>query len=308
MTLVRIPKTELDVFPMCLGGNVFGWTADSAQSREILDGFVAAGGNFIDTADVYSSWKPGNTGGESETIIGDWMAQRGNRAEVVVATKVAKLVGREGLSRENILAAAEDSLRRLKTDYLDIFYAHEDDPSVELEESLGAFDELVRTGKVRYIAASNYSGARLLEAVETSRDNGFVEFIALQNQYNLADREPFEADAAPVLEQLGLASIPYYGLAAGFLTGKYQPGVEVNSDRAEGVARLFTADGWATLKRLERVASEAQAPLASTALAWLREQSVFTVPIASARTIEQLGPLMKIVRLDQEQITYLSGN
>lgn len=308
MTLVRIPKTELDVFPMCLGGNVFGWTADSAQSREILDGFVAAGGNFIDTADVYSSWKPGNTGGESETIIGDWMAQRGNRAEVVVATKVAKLVGREGLSRENILAAAEDSLRRLKTDYLDIFYAHEDDSSVELEESLGAFDELVRTGKVRHIAASNYSGARLLEAVETSRDNGFVEFIALQNQYNLADREPFEADAAPVLEQLGLASIPYYGLAAGFLTGKYQPGVEVNSDRAEGVARLFTADGWATLKRLERVASEAQAPLASTALAWLREQSVFTVPIASARTIEQLGPLMKIVRLDQEQITYLSGN
>lgn len=308
MTSVRIPKTNLDVFPLCLGGNVFGWTADAAESSHLLDGFVAGGGNFIDTADVYSAWVPSNEGGESETIIGDWMERRGNRADVVIATKVAKWGPRAGLSRANILAAADDSLRRLKTDYIDVYYAHEDDQTVELEESLGAFDELVRSGKVRYIAASNYSGARLKQAVTVSRANGLSEYIAIQNQYNLADREPFESDVVPVLTELGISAIPFYGLAAGFLTGKYQPGAKVDSDRAEGVSRLFTEAGWGTLKRLEQVSKEIGAPLATTALAWLRAQPTVSVPIASARTLNQLAPLMQIVRLSEAQSAFLSAD
>lgn len=308
MTSVRIPKTNLDVFPLCLGGNVFGWTADAAESSHLLDGFVAGGGNFIDTADVYSAWVPSNEGGESETIIGDWMERRGNRADVVIATKVAKWGPRAGLSRANILAAADDSLRRLKTDYIDVYYAHEDDQTVELEESLGAFDELVRSGKVRYIAASNYSGARLKQAVSVSQANGFNEYIAIQNQYNLADREPFESDVVPVLTELGISAIPFYGLAAGFLTGKYQPGANVDSDRAEGVSRLFTEAGWGTLNRLEQVSKEIGAPLASTALAWLRAQPTVSVPIASARTLNQLAPLMQIVRLSEAQNAFLSAD
>lgn len=308
MTSVRIPKTNLDVFPLCLGGNVFGWTADAADSSHLLDGFVAGGGNFIDTADVYSAWVPRNEGGESETIIGDWMERRGNRADVVIATKVAKWGPRAGLSRANILAAADDSLRRLKTDYIDVYYAHEDDQTVELEESLGAFDELVRSGKVRYIAASNYSGARLKQAVAVSRANGLSEYIAIQNQYNLADREPFESDVAPKLTELGISSIPFYGLAAGFLTGKYQPDTKVDSDRAEGVSRLFTEAGWGTLKRLEQVSNEIGAPLASTALAWLRAQPTVSVPIASARTLNQMAPLMQIVRLSEAQSAFLSAD
>lgn len=308
MTSVRIPKTNLDVFPLCLGGNVFGWTADAAESSYLLDGFVAGGGNFIDTADVYSAWVPSNEGGESETIIGDWMERRGNRADVVIATKVAKWGPRAGLSRANILAAADDSLRRLKTDYIDVYYAHEDDQTVELEESLGAFDELVRSGKVRYIAASNYSGARLKQAVAVSRANGLSEYIAIQNQYNLADREPFESDVAPKLTELGISSIPFYGLAAGFLTGKYQPGAKVDSDRAEGVSRLFTEAGWGTLNRLEQVSKEIGAPLAPTALAWLRAQPTVSVPIASARTLNQLAPLMQIVRLSEAQSAFLSAD
>lgn len=308
MTSVRIPKTNLDVFPLCLGGNVFGWTADAAESSHLLDGFVAGGGNFIDTADVYSAWVPSNEGGESETIIGDWMERRGNRADVVIATKVAKWGPRAGLSRANILAAADDSLRRLKTDYIDVYYAHEDDQTVELEESLGAFDELVRSGKVRFIAASNYSGARLKQAVSVSQANGFNEYIAIQNQYNLADREPFESDVVPVLTELGISAIPFYGLAAGFLTGKYQPGANVDSDRAEGVSRLFTEAGWGTLNRLEQVSKEIGAPLASTALAWLRAQPTVSVPIASARTLNQLAPLMQIVRLSEAQNAFLSAD
>lgn len=308
MTSVRIPKTNLDVFPLCLGGNVFGWTADAAESSYLLDGFVAGGGNFIDTADVYSAWVPSNEGGESETIIGDWMERRGNRADVVIATKVAKWGPRAGLSRANILAAADDSLRRLKTDYIDVYYAHEDDQTVELEESLGAFDELVRSGKVRFIAASNYSGARLKQAVSVSQANGFNEYIAIQNQYNLADREPFESDVVPVLTELGISAIPFYGLAAGFLTGKYQPGANVDSDRAEGVSRLFTEAGWGTLNRLEQVSKEIGAPLASTALAWLRAQPTVSVPIASARTLNQLAPLMQIVRLSEAQNAFLSAD
>lgn len=308
MTSVRIPKTNLDVFPLCLGGNVFGWTADAAESSHLLDGFVAGGGNFIDTADAYSAWVPSNEGGESETIIGDWMERRGNRADVVIATKVAKWGPRAGLSRANILAAADDSLRRLKTDYIDVYYAHEDDQTVELEESLGAFDELERSGKVRYIAASNYSGARLKQAVSVSQANGFSEYIALQNQYNLADREPFESDVVPVLTELGISAIPFYGLAAGFLTGKYQPGANVDSDRAEGVSRLFTEAGWGTLNRLELVSKEIGAPLAPTALAWLRAQPTVSVPIASARTLNQLAPLMQIVRLSEAQNAFLSAD
>jgi len=304
--LVSIPRTELQVFPVCLGGNVFGWTADVRQSEAVLDGFTAGGGNFVDTADMYSEWADGNSGGESETIIGDWMAAKGNRADMVVATKVFSLSTRPGLSRANIVAAADDSLRRLKTDYIDVYYAHQDDPSVPMEETLAAFTELVTAGKVRYIAASNFSGDRLREAIATSRTNGLAEYVALQNLYNLVERSAFESDSVPALTELGISAVPYYGLASGFLTGKYQPGVRVDSARAEDIEPFDNPEGWAVLANLETVAAELDATPAGVALAWLRAQPTVSVPIASARTVEQLAPLLDVVHLSPTQLALLN--
>jgi aryl-alcohol dehydrogenase-like predicted oxidoreductase len=300
--LVSIPRTELTVFPVCLGGNVFGWTADKTQSEAVMDGFVAGGGNFVDTADVYSEWVPGNSGGDSETIIGDWMAARGNRAGMVIASKVSSLSTRKGLSRANILAAADDSLRRLKTDYIDVYYAHQDDPSVPMEETLGAFNELVTAGKVRYIGASNFTSARLREAVDTSRANGLAEYIALQNQYNLVERSAFELDSVPILTELGISAISYYALASGFLTGKYQPGVQVDSARAQGMKAYDNPKGWEVVSTLRLVAEELNTTPTAIALAWLRAQPAVSVPIASARTVEQLVPLLDVVELSPEQL------
>lgn len=305
-TRIRLPKTTLDVSPICLGGNVFGWSADKDESFAVLDAFVAAGGNFIDTADVYSEWVDGHAGGESETIIGAWMAARGNRSDIVIATKVAMLSTRPGLSRANIMAAVEDSLRRLQTDYIDLYYAHKDDPTVPLEETLGAFDELVKAGKVRNIGASNYVGARLHEAAEVSKKHGFAEYSVLQNRYNLVDREPFEADSAPALAELGISAVPFYGIALGFLTGKYQPGVELKTARTEGAKQYFTEENWATLAKVTKLASELGVSEAAIALAWLRAQPTVGVPIASARTVEQLAALMQHVDLTAEQVAYLS--
>ena len=305
-TRIRLPKTTLDVSPICLGGNVFGWSADKDESFAVLDAFVAAGGNFIDTADVYSEWVDGHVGGESETIIGAWMAARGNRSDIVIATKVAMLSTRPGLSRANIMAAVEDSLRRLRTDYIDLYYAHKDDPTVPLEETLGAFDELVKAGKVRNIGASNYVGARLHEASEVSKKHGFAEYSVLQNRYNLVDREPFEADSAPALAELGISAVPFYGIALGFLTGKYQPGVELKTARTEGAKQYFTEENWATLAKVTKLASELGVSEAAIALAWLRAQPTVGVPIASARTVEQLAALMQHVDLTAEQVAYLS--
>jgi aryl-alcohol dehydrogenase-like predicted oxidoreductase len=303
---VRLPKTNLDVSPVCLGGNVFGWSANRDESFAVLDAFVAAGGNFIDTADVYSAWVEGHVGGESETIIGAWMAARGNRSDIILATKVAMLSTRPGLSRANILAAVEDSLRRLQTDYIDLYYAHQDDPSVELEETLGAFDELVKAGKVRNLGASNYDGARLREAAEVSKRLGYAEYSVLQNRYNLVDREEFESDAALALADLGYSCVPFYGIALGFLTGKYQPGVAVESARAEGAKRYFTEQNWATLAKVTKLANDLGVSNAAIALAWLRAQPTVGVPIASARTVEQVAALMRHVELNAEQLASLN--
>jgi len=303
--LIRLPKTDLEVSPICLGGNVFGWSANREESFAVLDAFVAAGGNFIDTADVYSEWVPGHVGGESETILGEWMASRGNRSQIIIATKVAKLSTRPGLSRANILAAVEDSLRRLQTEYIDLYYAHEDDQTVQLAETLGAFDELVKAGKVRHIGASNYEGARLLEAQRVSDDHGFTAYSVLQNRYNLLDREPYESDVVPALSELGISGVPFYGVAIGFLTGKYQPGVEVESVRAEGVKQYFTEHGWATLAKVTEIARARGVSAAAVALAWIRAQATTGVPIASARTVEQVAELMQQVELTAEELALL---
>ncbi|MFM6966579.1 MAG: aldo/keto reductase [Rhodoluna sp.] len=303
---IHLPKTNLEVSPICLGGNVFGWSADKEQSFAVLDAFVAAGGNFIDTADVYSAWVDGHVGGESETIIGEWMAARGNRADIILATKVSMLGTRPGLSRANILAAVDDSLRRLQTDYIDLYYAHTDDKETSLEETLGAFDELVKEGKVRNIGASNYDGARLREAAAISKRLGLAEYAVLQNRYNLVDREEFESDAGIAVKELGISCVPFYGIAVGFLTGKYQPGVDLESVRAEGAKRYFKDENWATLAKVTELATELKVSNAAIALAWLRAQPTVGVPIASARTPEQLAELMQFVELTPEQLAYLN--
>ena len=218
--MITLPNSELHVSPLCLGGNVFGWSADVNNSEQVLDHFVGNEGNFIDTADMYSQWVEGHSGGESESIIGSWQKKRGTRNSVVIATKVAKLNSRRGLSPENIIAACNDSLNRLQTDYIDLYYAHEDDPDTSIEATLEAFNSLIQSGKVRYIAASNFSAPRLQQSLEISERLGYVRYIACQDHYNLLERD-FEDSLKPALEQNGLCELPYFGLAKGFLTGKY---------------------------------------------------------------------------------------
>lgn len=305
--LITIPQTDLKVHPLCLGGNVFGWSASEAESFEVLDAYVAAGGNFIDTADIYSEWKTGNSGGESETIIGNWMKARGNRSQIVIATKVAKYSKRPGLSAENIRSAAQDSLHRLQTDYIDLYYAHEDDPKVSMVETLGTFNELVTQGKVRYLGASNFNSIRLREALQTSEESGFAKYSVIQNQYNLLDRKPYETDMAPTLKEFGITSLPFYGLARGFLTGKYREGVSVNSVRAGGVADYQNRRGWKTLAALTDIATVRQVSLAAVALGWLRGQETVSTPIASARTVEQLREIMPVVELSSRELESLSA-
>jgi len=293
----KLGTTDLDVYGLCLGGNVFGWTADEAESFAVLDAYAAAGGNFVDTADTYSSWVNGE-GGQSETILGRWFAERGNRSSIVLATKVAKKPSRPGLSAANIRAAAEESLQRLGTDYIDLYYAHEDDQSVPLEETLGAFTELVESGKVRYIAASNYSAPRLAEALAVSDREGFARYSALQNHYNLLERTEFEDSVAPLLLAESIPALPYFGLARGFLAGKYRPGAEISSARAQGVATYQNARGYGLLDVLDVIASAHGVPVAAVSLAWLRSQAAVAAPIASARTVEQLAELVPSVDLE----------
>lgn len=297
--MARIGNTSLDVFPLCLGGNVFGWTCGEAESFAVLDAYADAGGNFVDTADVYAAWAPGNAGGESETILGRWMASRGNRARIVVATKVGKLAGLTGLSARTIRAAAEASLKRLGTDVIDLYYAHADDPGTPLEETLGAFDALVREGKVRAVAASNYSAARLAEALDTSRRLGLARYEALQPFYNLLHRTEYEGEPASLCLREGLSCFPYYALASGFLTGKYRPGATVESARAGGAWKeLGDARSLRVLAALDAVAAERRSTLAAVALAWLLAAGPAVVaPIASARTPAQLAELLPAVSL-----------
>ena len=304
---VALGRTELQVHPLCLGGNVFGWSANAAQSQEVLSAYESAGGNFIDTADMYSRWHTGNVGGESETIIGDWMRARGNRSEMVIATKVAKLATRPGLSAANIAAAAEDSLRRLGTDYIDIYYAHHDDEEIPLEESLTAFNELVTSGKVRYLAASNYSAARLEEALKISRDLGMSEYLLLQPNYNAIVRNEYEGDLMAVAVKEDIPVLPYFSLAAGFLTGKYQPGVEVDSVRAGDMPDYKNDRGWAILDAITEIAKQENTSIAAVALGWLRAQPGVVTPIASARTTEQLAEILPVVELSAEQVAQVNA-
>ncbi len=293
----KLGTTDLDVYGLCLGGNVFGWTADEETSFAVLDAYAAAGGNFIDTADAYSSWVNGE-GGQSETILGRWFAARGNRSSIVLATKVSKKPSRPGLSAANIRAAADESLQRLGTSYIDLYYAHADDESVPLEETLGAFDELVRSGKVRYVAASNYTAPRLAEALAISDREGFARYSALQNHYNLLERADFEESLAPLLLAESIPALPYFGLARGFLAGKYRPGIEVSSARAQGVTGYQNERGWGVLAALDGIASAHRVPVAAVSLAWLRSQPSVAAPIASARTLEQLPDLLASVELE----------
>jgi aryl-alcohol dehydrogenase-like predicted oxidoreductase len=307
--MTRMPHTDLDVFPLSLGGNVFGWTANEEQSFAVLDAYAAAGGNFIDTADMYSCWVPGNSGGESETIIGRWMKKRGNRSKMVIATKVGLLPSLLGLSTKNIQRAAEGSLERLQTDHIDLYYAHEDDRATPLIESLAAFDGLVRSGKVRYIAASNYNAPRLAEALRACRREGFAQYVALQQHYNLMEREKYEGELAETVAAEGLGSLPYFSLASGFLTGKYRNSSKVDSKRAEGAGAYLNDKGRKVLGALDEIAGTRKEAVATIALAWLAAQPTVVAPIASARTPEQLPPLLRAaeVRLTKEEVLKLSA-
>lgn len=283
-------------FPLCLGGNIFGWTIDERDSFSVLDAYAEAGGNFIDTADAYSVWADGNSGGESERIIGNWMQARGNRDQMIVATKVGALTG---VTAEEIRAGAHASLERMQTDRIDLYYAHRDDPEVPLEETLGAFDQLVEEGAVRELGASGYGAERLASALEISERDGLAPYRVLQPQYNLLERDDYEGALQEECQADGIACVPFYSLARGFLTGKYQPGSQTESLRGG-----FAWSGeWDTrtssvLKAAEAVAAERDTTVAAVSLAWLRAQPTVMAPIASARTPEQLAELLPMAQLE----------
>jgi aryl-alcohol dehydrogenase-like predicted oxidoreductase len=306
--MIKLANTDLTVYPLCLGGNVFGYSADKQNSEAVLSFYADNGGNFIDTADMYSQWAPGHIGGESERIIGDWMAKRGNRQKMIIATKVSKLDTRPGLKAANIKAACDESLKRLKSDYIDLYYAHQDDLDTPIEESLGAFDELIKAGKVRYIAASNFTPERLQESLDISKANGLSSYIASQDQYNLLDRE-YEKGLMPTIEKNNLSQIPFYGLARGFLTGKYRPGVSVESVRASGVASNYANErGWNLLSKLDQIAKDKKTTVAAISLAWLRAQPTVATPIASATKLEQIKEIMPIVELSSQELQTLTNS
>jgi aryl-alcohol dehydrogenase-like predicted oxidoreductase len=304
--MLTIPETDLVVHPLCLGGNVFGWTADEKQSHEVLSAYASHGGNFIDTADVYCEWKEGNKGGESETIIGTWLQSR-DRSKFVIATKVAKLSTRPGLRPENIIAACNDSLKRLQTDYIDIYYSHHDDAEVPMAETLSAYAQLISEGKIRYIAASQHTGARLQEALNISKEQGLLQYIALQDHYNLMERNPFESEQQAVLATNNLSALPFFSLARGFLSGKYRPGVTVDSVRADGVKEYQTDKGWAVVAALDEIAKAHNSSVSAIALAWLRSNPQVSTPIASARTVEQLIEIIEVVHLSDFEVKKLNS-
>lgn len=297
----RLGHTDLDVSVLCFGGNVFGWTTDRAASFAVLDAFTEAGGNFIDSADVYSRWVPGNSGGESEMILGEWMKERGNRASVVMATKLGSPMGegKQGLSRAYMMQAVEDSLTRLQTDYIDLYQAHRDDQTTPLEETMAAFDELVRAGKVRWIGASNFTATRLAEANAVAASGGWARYESIQPPYHLLQREDYEAELEPLCQKDEIGVITYSSLASGFLTGKYQQGAKLPaSGRASGVQqRYMNEQGWKVLATVQDVASRLGASPAAVALAWIAARPGMTGPIASATTPEQLMDLVEGVNL-----------
>jgi aryl-alcohol dehydrogenase-like predicted oxidoreductase len=296
----RLGKSAIEVAPFALGGNVFGWSADEKRSFEVLDAFVAAGFNLVDTADVYSIFIPGHVGGESESTIGRWLERRGRRDDVVIATKVGMQMGpgEKGLSRPYILKSVDRSLRRLKTDYIDLYQAHADDKDTPLEETLGAFADLIAVGKVRAIGASNYDAERLAAALAVSKSQNLPRYESLQPWYNLYDRVSFEGPLEDLCRREKLGVIPYFGLASGFLTGKYRSEKDLaGSSRPTGVKRMLNERGWKILAALDAVAADYDATPAQIALAWLRAHGV-TAPIASATSAAQLEELVGFVKIE----------
>jgi aryl-alcohol dehydrogenase-like predicted oxidoreductase len=296
----QLGKSSLQVPILCLGGNVFGWTVDERESFRLLDAALDARLNFIDTADVYSRWVGGHEGGESETVLGKWFARSGRRSQVVLATKLGFEMGdnKKGLSRKYIAEAVEASLRRLQTDYIDLYQAHTDDKETPLEETLSAFDTLVDQGKVRVIGASNYSGARLKEAIQISQKNNLARYECLQPNYSLVERAAFESDLLPVVEMYGIGVIPYFALAAGFLTGKYRSKQDAaGKARGQMVEKYLNDRGFAVLDALDAVAADLNSAPARVAIAWLIAKRGVTAPIASATSLDQLNDLAEATRL-----------
>jgi aryl-alcohol dehydrogenase-like predicted oxidoreductase len=308
----EIGTSGIHVKPFCFGGNVFGWTIDEQQSFKILDGFTDAGFDFIDTADVYARWAPGNKGGESETIIGNWLKKSGKRDKVIIATKVGKPMApdKQGLSRKYITQAVEDSLKRLQTDYIDLYQAHDDDKNIPFTETLEAFTDLIKQGKVRAIGASNYDPTRLREALQVSKENNFAAYQCLQPEYNLYEREYYENELEPVCRERNLGVITYYSLASGFLTGKYRSENDLSqSSRGAGVKKYLNPRGYKILAALDKVAAAYNTNPASIALAWVIARPGITAPIASATSIQQLNDLTKAanLNLDAEAIHLLTA-
>jgi aryl-alcohol dehydrogenase-like predicted oxidoreductase len=307
----QLGKSAIEVAPLMLGGNVFGWTADEATSFKILDAFVDAGLNFIDTADSYSTWVTGHQGGESETIIGNWFKRSGKRDQVVIATKVgAEIPGQgKGLSKAWIVRQVEGSLKRLQTDYIDLYQSHRDDPNTPVEETLEAYAQLVQQGKVRVIGCSNFTAERARESLAASRKHNWPRYESLQPNYNLYEREAFETTLEPLALQGKLGVIPYYSLAAGFLTGKYRSEDDLKkSQRGKGVKKYLNDRGFRILQALDQIAERYQAKPAQVALAWLMARPSITAPIASATSVEQLNELEQATRLalDRESIERLN--
>lgn len=299
----KLGNSSLEVSPLCLGGNVFGWTADEPTSFKLLDAFVAAGCNFIDTADSYSTWAPGHKGGESETVIGNWLKARGRRDQVIIATKVgSEVMGRKGLSKAYILSEVEESLARLKTDYIDLYQSHRDDPNTPVEETLEAYAQLVRQGKVRAIGASNFTAERLAESLAASRKHGYPRYESLQPNYNLYDRAEYETNLEPLCLKEGLGAIPYFSLASGFLTGKYRREEDLaKSARGRFAAKYLNERGLRVLDALDHVAKQHSTTPAQVAIAWLVARPSITAPIASATNLDQLHDLISAVELKLDQ-------
>ena len=297
----ELGRSGIKVNPFALGGNVFGWTADEKTSFKILDAFADNGFDLIDTADVYSAWVPGNKGGESETIIGNWLKKSGKRDKVIIATKVGKPMGegKKGLSKAYITKAVEASLTRLRTDYIDLYQSHDDDQSTPLQETLSTYTDLIKQGKVRAIGASNYSAERLKEAIQVSEDNNLARYETIQPLYNLYDREGYEKGLEPLCIEKGIGVITYYSLASGFLTGKYRSADDLSkSQRGQGVKKYLTDRGFAILKALDEVSAQYKTTPAGIAIAWVMARPGITAPIASATKLKQLDDIFAATRLE----------